>query len=72
MNHGAFIARARTALSRLLDRLNGIRFRPMVNRKYASARRAFQRTSPQSGHITCYLNRTYHVLPTVPATSIDN
>src|SRR5580765_5458539 len=20
---------------------------------------------PQSGHITCYLNRTYHVLPTV-------
>ena len=21
---------------------------------------------PQSGHITCYLNRTYHVLPTVP------
>jgi len=19
---------------------------------------------PQSGHITCYLNRTYHVLPT--------
>ena len=21
---------------------------------------------PQSGHITCYLNRTYHVLPTLP------
>src|SRR5204863_10039449 len=20
---------------------------------------------PQSGHITCYLNRTYHVLPTI-------
>src|SRR6266498_249983 len=22
---------------------------------------------PKSGHITCYLNRTYHVLTTIPA-----
>ncbi len=26
---------------------------------------------PQSGHITCYLNRTYHVLPTAPESGID-
>ena len=26
---------------------------------------------PQSGHITCYLNRTYHVLPTVARANID-
>src|SRR5579864_4076274 len=26
----------------------------------------------QSGHITCYLNRTYHVLPTSNATHVDN
>jgi hypothetical protein len=25
----------------------------------------------QSGHITCYLNRTYHVLPTNLAASLD-
>jgi hypothetical protein len=27
---------------------------------------------PQSGHITCYLNRTYHVLPTAEITFVDN
>jgi len=26
---------------------------------------------PQSGHITCYLNRTYHVLPTLLNDSLD-
>jgi len=26
---------------------------------------------PQSGHITCYLNRTYHVLPTPSASAVD-
>src|ERR1035438_9407599 len=26
---------------------------------------------PQSGHITCYLNRTYHVLPTCPEARFD-
>src|ERR1700721_2530841 len=26
---------------------------------------------PQSGHIMCYLNRTYHVLPTKCANSLD-
>jgi len=26
---------------------------------------------PQSGHITCYLNRTYHVLPTLLAPALD-
>jgi hypothetical protein len=28
-------------------------------------------TAPQSGHITCYLHRTYHVLPTGRAPGID-
>ena len=27
---------------------------------------------PQSGHITCYLNRTYHVLPTDSHHVIDS
>src|SRR5579859_261337 len=27
---------------------------------------------PQSGHITCYLNRTYHVLPTRPVPTLDD
>jgi hypothetical protein len=27
---------------------------------------------PQSGHIMCYLNRTYHVLPTILALPVDN
>jgi len=26
---------------------------------------------PQSGQITCYFKRTYHVLPTDPVTPID-
>jgi hypothetical protein len=26
---------------------------------------------PQSGHIICYLNRTYHVLPTVSQFPLD-
>jgi hypothetical protein len=26
---------------------------------------------PLSGHITCYLYRTYHVLPTLPDALID-
>src|SRR5579862_680186 len=26
---------------------------------------------PQSGHITCYLNRTYHVLPTKNQKAVD-
>jgi hypothetical protein len=26
---------------------------------------------PQSGHITCYLHRTYHVLPTPPPLGFD-
>src|SRR5580658_908559 len=26
---------------------------------------------PKSGHITCYLNRTYHVLPTEDSIRID-
>ena len=26
---------------------------------------------PQSGQITCYLNRTYHVLPTQDRSSLD-
>jgi hypothetical protein len=26
---------------------------------------------PQSGHITCYLNRTYHVLPTKFVETLD-
>jgi len=26
---------------------------------------------PQSGQITCYLNRTYHVLPTLQNNSLD-
>jgi len=26
---------------------------------------------PQSGHIVCYLNRTYHVLTTVSLTCLD-
>jgi hypothetical protein len=26
---------------------------------------------PQSGHITCYLNRTYHLLPTGPNRAVD-
>jgi hypothetical protein len=27
---------------------------------------------PKSGHITCYLNRTYHVLPTPAQAHVDN
>ena|GEM_PF-6893534 len=26
---------------------------------------------PQSGHITCYLNRTYHVLTTTVSRDVD-
>ena len=26
---------------------------------------------PKSGHITCYLNRTYHVLPTASPLRVD-
>jgi hypothetical protein len=26
----------------------------------------------KSGHITCYLNRTYHVLTTPPHLNLDN
>jgi hypothetical protein len=26
---------------------------------------------PQSGHLTCYLDRTYHLLPTVLAEKLD-
>ena len=26
---------------------------------------------PKSGHITCYLNRTYHVLLTVQPAAVD-
>src|SRR5579871_6760430 len=29
------------------------------------------RRRPQSGHITCYLNRTYHVLPTTADSGVD-
>jgi len=27
---------------------------------------------PQSGHITCYLNRTYHVLPTQTEVEVED
>jgi hypothetical protein len=27
---------------------------------------------PQSGHIMCYLNRTYHVLPTIVKKTVDH